>query len=78
MAAEPSDPHAGRGREGRRLAPGSPDCIDTAVENDLIHRVLPAGTKCDQDVPFTAPEQAAAKRKTAAAQERVVRPLPRR
>ena len=52
---------------------GSPDCIDPAVENYLINRVLPpAGTKCDQDVPFTAPEQLAARRATA--QDRVVRP----
>ena len=30
---------------------GSPDCIDPAVENYLINKVLPpAGTKCKQEV----------------------------
>ena len=52
---------------------GSPDCIDPAVENYLINRVLPPeGTKCKQDVPFAAPEEAAAKR--TAAQELQIRP----
>ena len=52
---------------------GSPDCIDTAVETYLIDKTLPPeGTKCDQDVPFTAPQSAAAKR--SAAPDRVVRP----
>jgi pimeloyl-ACP methyl ester carboxylesterase len=60
---------------------GSPDCIDPAIENYLINRVLPSqGTVCMQEVEFTAPEEAAAKR--TAAQDRVVRPhmrpLPRR
>ena len=38
---------------------GSPDCIDTAVENYLINQVLPpAGTKCKQNVPFEQPSAA--------------------
>jgi hypothetical protein len=42
---------------------GSPDCIDPAIENYLINRVLPPkGTKCKQDVPFTAPQETAVKR----------------
>jgi hypothetical protein len=52
---------------------GSPDCIDTAVETYLIDKTLPPeGTKCDQDVPFTAPEGAAARR--ARTQELQIRP----
>jgi pimeloyl-ACP methyl ester carboxylesterase len=61
---------------------GSPDCIDPAVENYLINRVLPPpGTKCKQEVDFTAPEQAAAKRTTAQQQLEIRphrRPLPKR
>ena len=59
---------------------GSPDCIDPKVEDYLINRVLPpAGTKCRQEVPFTAPQEAAAKRaKTREMQIRPhTRPLPR-
>jgi len=51
---------------------GSPDCIDPAVENYLLNRVLPpAGTKCKQDVPFTAPEDEAALRRESAARPQV-------
>jgi pimeloyl-ACP methyl ester carboxylesterase len=53
---------------------GSPDCIDPAVENYLINRVLPpAGTRCQQEAPFTKPDAAARKR---SAQQRIrqVRP----
>jgi len=59
---------------------GSPDCIDPKIEDYLINRVLPpAGTKCRQEVPFTAPTEAAAKRaKTRELQIRPhTRPLPR-
>ena len=59
---------------------GSPDCIDPKIEDYLINRVLPpAGTKCRQEVPFTAPAEAVAKRaKTRELQIRPhTRPLPR-
>jgi pimeloyl-ACP methyl ester carboxylesterase len=64
---------------------GSPDCIDPAVENYLVNRVLPAaGTKCQQHVPFEKPDDAAAKQRSAAKQPQLrqirphVRPLVRR
>lgn len=51
---------------------GSPDCIDPAVENYLVNRVLPPpGTKCKQDVPFTAPEEEAALRRKAGAKPEI-------
>jgi pimeloyl-ACP methyl ester carboxylesterase len=62
---------------------GSPDCIDPAVENYLINRVLtPPGKKCQQEVPFEQPT-AAAKQRSAAKQQTVqirphTRPLVRR
>jgi pimeloyl-ACP methyl ester carboxylesterase len=49
---------------------GSPDCIDPAVENYLVNRVLtPPGKKCQQEVPFEKPEEAAAKQRSAAQQQ---------
>jgi pimeloyl-ACP methyl ester carboxylesterase len=47
---------------------GSPDCIDPAIESYLINRVLPKeGKVCRQtDAPFTAPEEAAARRQQTA------------
>jgi hypothetical protein len=55
---------------------GSPECIDPAVENYLINRVLPpSGTRCRQEVPFTKPEEQAAARRGGAQQRiRQVRP----
>ena len=59
----------------------SPECIDPAVEAYLIDRVLPpAGTKCRQDVPFTAPEDASARSRAQAKIRQLrlhVRPLRR-
>jgi pimeloyl-ACP methyl ester carboxylesterase len=61
---------------------GSPDCIDPAVERYLINRVLPpAGTKCRQEVPFLAPEDALRQRSAERQVRQVrphVRPLPKR
>jgi len=54
---------------------GSPDCIDTAIENYLVNRVLPPkGKKCVQDAPFTAPEPETAARRAAGQEIRVLRP----
>jgi len=66
--------------DGHTAYGGNSDCIDTKVEDYLINRVLPpAGTKCRQEVPFTAPTEAVAKRaKTQELQSRPhTRPLPR-
>jgi pimeloyl-ACP methyl ester carboxylesterase len=52
---------------------GSADCIDPAIENYLINRVLPPkGKKCKQELPFTAPQQAA--KRAAANRLRALRP----
>jgi pimeloyl-ACP methyl ester carboxylesterase len=62
---------------------GSPDCIDPAIENYLISKVLPPkGKRCKQEVPFTKPEDEAARKRSTSAQELRIkphtRPLPRR
>ena len=62
---------------------GSPDCIDPAIENYLISKVLPPkGKRCKQEVPFTKPEDEAARKRYTSAQELRIkphtRPLPRR
>jgi pimeloyl-ACP methyl ester carboxylesterase len=70
--------------DGHTAYQNGSDCIDLAVEDYLINKVLtPPGTKCQQDVPFEQPT-AAAKQRSAKAQKTIrqirphTRPLVRR
>ncbi len=48
--------------DGHTAYGGNTPCIDTAVENYLIDLVVPpVGTRCQQEVPFTAPAAANAR-----------------
>jgi TAP-like protein len=56
---------------------GSPDCIDTAIEQYVNTLVLPAvGTKCKQDLPFAQPQAARAQIVTTGARRAVRRLAP--
>ena len=56
---------------------GSPDCIDTAIEQYVDTLALPApGTKCRQDIPFAQPQAAATQSLTSGARRALRRVAP--
>ena len=58
--------------DGHTAYGGNSPCVDSAVDSYLVSVTLPeAGTVCEQDVPFTAPEPAPAEGGAAASSLRV-------